>query len=222
MAFAGSSLAQIFAYSQQVPNWAPNERFLPNADYGRVGALKLATNLFDGPITEYAAGRPVNYNHWGRAGAYHYYVLGKNDKKLGNEAKRADLDRAPIYGDYNYGAFNLEQERDGPYHFSHVLTEISEAARTYGFSPQVLVSAVLTHARKKLLGFDIGPVAQAAPPESRTGLIIARYNPSLIEQLWGIRSSGYPTSMSMGLYAARGDYGGKMKRNGGKKRKRRY
>lgn len=219
-----SSLADIFRYSSQVPNWAPNERFLPNADYGRVGALKLANNLFITNVADYVDANVGNAIHraWAEAGAYHYYLLGKHDNKEANEGIRAGLDAAPNYLTFKYGTYNRDRERDGPYAVQEVLMEITEAARTYSFSPQVLVGAVLTLIRNRMLKINTYARNALMPAECQTGHLMARYNFGLLEALWGMRHSGYPKTMAgSGLVAARGDYGKGSKKRG-KKRRRRY
>lgn len=211
-----SSLAEIFNYSQQIPNWAPNERFLPNADYGRVGALKLAQNVFGTHVFQYVIGADTE---WGRAGRYHFYLIGKDFGKLSNEKARVELTTTPNYGAFYFGQTNPDIELGGPLYFRQVVTEIVETARIYGFSPQVLTSAVLTHIHGHMVKSDYPTHIAGMPAYAQEGARMARYNFPLLEGLWGIRGSGYPSTFNRAKgAAARKDYGGKGKRNGGKRR----
>lgn len=223
MALTG--LSAILGYSEQVPNWAPNERFLPNADYGRVGALKLAKNIFEGHIIDYIEARDIK--PWGKLGQYHYYLLGKNISKRVNEFNRVSLTGAPTYNSFKYGNFDENIEINGPVMFQAVLDQISEASRIYGFSPQVLSSAILTLAN----GVILNPVTQTAPTlqnaNFKDGFLMAGLNFGLLESLWGIRGSGFPQTYRRtpgGGFAAREGYGGgrKGKKRGRKGKRKRY
>lgn len=211
-----SSFQNFLNLAEQVPNWAPNEHFLPNADYGRVGALKLASNLFTAKIGDYCT--TSGASSWAKAGAYHFYLLGKNHEKLGNEKTRAELNAAPTEGIFNFGSFNIDEERDGPFHFKRVLEEINEAARIYGFSPSVLASAVLTHIHGYITHNLYSGLIPVMNGRYIDGAYMAKYNFGLIEALWGVRGSGYPRTMR-GKIAARKDYKGR--KNGGRSKRRR-
>jgi len=216
------SLGEILGYASQVPNWAPPERFLPNADYGRVGALKLAQNIFLGDIKDYCAAS--NTEPWGKAGEYHFYLLGHKIETRRNEFSRVTLETKPEKKTFKFGKFDAAIERDGPLYFRKVIDEISEAARIYGFSPQTLVSAILT-----LMDNEITIVAGDANSKTNAKIVegysLALMNFPLLEGLWGIRASGYPQTYRKtpgGGYAAREGFSGFSKGRRGKKKRRRY
>lgn len=221
MAVFRTGLAEILNYSEQVPNWAPNERFLPNADYGRIGALKLAKNLFDVNIDEYVkAGVALP---WGAAGQYHYYLLGKNFNRRRNESIRVGLPTAPAKANFKWGNFDYELQGSGPHYVSEVMSQVSEAARIYGFSPQVLMSAIMTLASDKIYDVTLNEPARASDL-FKDGYNMALMNFGTIESLWGIRGSGYPQTYRKtpgGGFAAREGYGGGKGKRGRKGKKRR-
>lgn len=215
------SLGAILGYAEQVPNWAPPERFLPNADYGRVGALKLAENIFLADIKDYCA---ATNTLWGKAGEYHFYILGHKIETRRNEFSRISLADKPKKNNFSFGKFDPDIERDGPLYFRKVIDEISEAARIYGFSPQTLVAAVLT-----IMDNEMTLVPGQANSRNNAKIVegysMALMNYSLLESLWGIRAGGYPATYRKtpgGGYAARKDYGGFSKGRKGKKKRRRY
>lgn len=218
-----SNLAEMLTYASQVPNWAPQERFLPNADYGRIGALKLAENLFSDKIVEYCSG--ANTEPWGYAGQYHFYLLGRKLETRKNEIERVKLPGKPTYGSFKYGLIDSGIDNGGPICFRYVLEEITEAARIYGFAPQTLISAILTLANAAM--YDVNAQANSRTnAKFRDGFGVAYLNFAALESLWGIRSSGYPQTYRKtpaGGYAARSDYGGgRSKGRRGKKKRRRY
>jgi hypothetical protein len=216
------SLAQIIGYSEQVPNWAPPERFLPNADYGRVGALKLAENLFTDKILQYCSAS--NTEPWGIAGQYHFYLLGRKLATRRNEFTRVKLNAKPEADTFKFGNFLIGVESFGPTYFRNVIEEITEAARIYGFSPQTLVSAILTLADATMITVPANANSKT-DPNFKEGFNMALSNFGVLESLWGIRSSGYPQTYRKtpaGGFAARKDYGGFSKGRRGKKKRRRY
>lgn len=215
-----SGLADILAFSQQVPNWAPNERFLPNADYGRIGALKLVNNVFVDKIINYLSA--TTGTTWGTAGAYHYYLLGRNLARRRNEHERVGLAGPPQSNSFRFGNWDPAIERDGPLYFSRILEEIAETARVYGFSMQTLASAILTTADGLMTSIADNSNA-ATNVLTKDGFQIAKNNWTMLESLWGIRASGYPATFQYQRgVAARKDYGGYSKGRKGKKKRRRY
>src|SRR6185436_5454832 len=181
MALTG--LNAMLTYAQQVPNWAPQERFLPNADYGRVGALKLVENVFEPKITQYINAQGPSA--WALAGAYHYYLLGRQYKNKGNEHTRVGLTGPPTPGIFNYADVNVSYVRDGPYYVQDMMAEITEYASTYGFPVQTVMSAILTMAEGLLSRIPNGSLV-FTNANFGEGALAAKYNFRLIESLWGV------------------------------------
>lgn len=226
-----SDLAQILAYSQQVPNIAPNERFLPNADYGRVGALKLANNLFKGKSLAYAKNAPsannaVGEEPWIELGKYHFYLLSRDLEIIGNEGARAALETQPLVGTFKFGKYDPAKESIGPFKQTQVLREIAEAARVYGFPTAILTGAVLTLIKSHLRKADVRiSVAEAI----RDGYDVASYTPGALEGLWGVNALSYPSTFrwDAASMVAKGDRdvgkrNGKRKKNGKRRKRSRY
>lgn len=180
-------------FASNYPNLAPPKNLLPNADYGRVAALKLVEKIFDDHILAYISQTPTvaNTQAWAIAGRYHYYLLGRNQQLQTNEAKRASLPGAPTYGSYVFPALNLDLETQGPIYFRKVLQEIGEMSRTYGIPFGTITSAVLTMIHAGVVAGNVDNLAQWNY-ELREGYIMARGNFGLIESLWGTRRGTFP------------------------------
>lgn len=209
------------------PNLAPAKSQLPNADYGRVAALKLVDTVFPTQIQAYVNGDAGQSQSWGNAGRFHYYILGRSNKLARNEFTRAGLNRAPAYDDFEHPILNVQNETEGPLYFRKVLSEVGELSRVYGIPFQTLTSAVLNQIYGVLQAMP--PAAPAAlTPAQREGWLAARMNFAYLESMWGIRRATIPKTMNMNSgIASRQTYKKsrrryKRNRRGFKKRRRYY
>jgi hypothetical protein len=205
----------------QVPNLAPNERYLPAADYGRVGALKLAQKIFSSKALEYLG---ATNSIFGRAGRYHFFTLGRRHNTAINEGQRAELTADPNYGTWFFPEHNEDIQTRGPISFAYVLEELTEVANIYGFNPSLVVGAFLTLVHKDILLLDPPATLNAS---EQSGFNSAKYNFQVLEALWGMGKTGYPMTYRADKHiASKQDYGGKGKRGKkgrkGKKKRRRY
>lgn len=218
-----------YNYAAIQPNLAPNRTRLPNADYGRIGALKLVESVFKGPSESYTSGGNGAY---GSLGQYHFYLLGKNYKIKANDMKRARLTAKPTYASFNTPPINLDLEKDGPIYHKQVLSDMAVIADTYGFPVQLVISAFLVLVQENFDGVAAGNYPAGINGEyAQAGWTRAKYTPESLEALWGIRSFDLPKTLTNRVgrggtisawTAANNEYGGKIKRGKRSKRRRRY
>lgn len=214
-----STYNDFFGFIPQVPNLAPNERYLPAADYGRVGALKLVEKIYRPSAVQYVnAGNGV----FGNVGRYHYYLLGRKLNTRENDGRRAALNVDVAPNSFYYPNYDVTEMVNGPHYFAQALEHLNESARIYQFNPSLVVGAFLTLVNEELTK----TTAVGIPGDVlKDGFNVAKYNPGALESLWGQREIGYPNTyrINRGI-AARGDYGGKRKGKGrkGKKKRSKY
>jgi len=214
-----------------VPNIRANDQYLNSADYGRVGALKLANSVFGLAVSAYTnelkrEQTPAKMIHWKDLGEYHFFQLGKSFSLMGNEGTRADLNTKPDFDTFAFTSVNLDSDIQGPVRQSVIMGQIAEAARIYGFPVPLLTASILTLIKKSLRASTSDGLTAALLP----GYNMAKYNPAALDSLWGVSDSGYPMTYYSSGAAAKEDFGGgRFKRrkgrrrgNGKRKRKRFY
>lgn len=231
MALNQSSWQDQINFASTYPNLGPAKNILPNADYGRVAALKLVNTVFPNQLEAYVNGDLANNAttlHWGEAGRYHYHLLGKNTQLSQNEFLRANLAQAPQYGSFQLPVVNAARERDGPIYFRQVLSEISEMSRVYGIPFQTVTGAVLNILYGRFATHDFTPPVALTDAEKR-GWSSIKSNMGILESLWGIRRLKTPKTFyknvnAQGLSIASRQTYRKSRRGGrrGYRRRRRY
>lgn len=218
----GSTYNDFFGFIGQVPNLAPNERYLPAADYGRVGALKLVEKIYKGNAASYVSATSFGGDDWAQLGNYHFYLLGRRLNIRKNDGTRAGLNREIQANDYVYPDYSPSLMLNGPHLMAKALEHLNESARIYGFNPSLVVGAFLTLVNAELVkSSNVGIAGNI----QQDGFNVAKFNAGALESLWGQGSTGFPnTYRSTKGIAARGDYGGKgggrRKGKRGKKRSR--
>lgn len=180
-------------FATKYPNLGPAKNTLPNADYGRVAALKLASTIFPAQVDAYVLSTKYDdkTKHWFECGKYHFYLLGKDRGLEKNEYTRAELGVAPTYNAYTFPTFDENREIAGPVAHRKVLQDIGEMSRVYGIPFGTLTGAVLTQIHSKISNRSLVDTV-AMDGDVREGLVTARGNFGALESLWGMRRAKLP------------------------------